>query len=235
MDSKQISVIKVGGSILSLSNDILFDFPKAKELKELLIPLSDKHKFVLITGGGYICRVYQKLLKDEGYSDYDQHYVGTCTCNLNAIMLRTVFGEEAEESVLTFNDFDSPEEIKFEKNFLLGGAAKPGPSSDWDAAFIAKRVGAKKVLSLKDIDGVYTADPKKDPSAKRLDKISWEEYMQIIGNPDAHKPGGNLPVDPLAAKFCMENGIGFFIISGNDFENIGKLLKGENYVGTVIE
>ncbi len=226
-------VVKVGGSVLSLK-DQFFDFQEASKLKEFFTSLDSNLKFILVTGGGYISRYYQSLLEDKGYSNYDQHYIGTITCNLNAVMLRSVFGELAEDKILGLGDLNAEGNISFNKRFLIAGAGQPGPSSDWDAVWLAIRSGAKQVLTLKDIDAVYSKDPDKDPLAERLTKVSWDDYLNIIGNPNFHTPGGNLPVDPIAAKLAKENGIKFFVVKGTDLENIKSLITGNEYIGTEI-
>lgn len=228
-----IYVVKIGGSILSLK-DNLFNFAEALKIKDFFVSMDKDSKFVLITGGGYLARSYQEMLKENNYPEYDQHYIGTLACNMNAVMLRSVFGDLAENKIVGLGDLNADSNISIDKRFLIVGAGHPGPSSDWDATWMAKRTGASYVVTLKDVDGVYSEDPDKNPNAKRLEKISWQEYMGIIGNPTVHKPGGNLPVDPIAARLAQENNIKFFVVSGSDFENIKNLFNNQQYIGTEI-
>ncbi len=174
------------------------------------------------------------MLKDNNYPEYDQHYIGTIACNLNAVMLRSVFGELAEDKILGLSDVNSNSPITFSKRFLIAGAGQPGPSSDWDATWLAKRLKTTNIVTLKDIDGVYSEDPDKNPNSTRLPNVSWDEYLKIIGNPDKHTPGANLPVDPIAARLAKENKITFYVVSGTDFENLKNLLTGNEYIGTRI-
>lgn len=225
-------VIKIGGSILT-KKELLFDFEEAKKLKEFFSSFSST-KFILTTGGGYICREYQSLIRTHGYTEYDEHYVGTIVCNLNAVVLRSVFGELAEDKVLALDSINKEEQIEFSKQFLIAGAGNPGPSSDWDACWLAIRSNAKFVITLKDTDAVYSQDPDINPNAELLSKINWSEYLSIIGNPSAHKPGGNLPVDPVAAKLAQQNGIKFYVVNGVNLSNLKMLMEGGDYTGTEI-
>jgi uridylate kinase len=228
-------VIKVGGSTLSTSIDTLFNFDQVTKIKESFMPLiQDGYKFVLVTGGGQLAREYQRMLRENNYSVYDQHYIGTCACNMNAIMLRAVFGDIAEEKIFAFGDFDDKNEVQFNKSVLVAGAGHPGPSSDWDATFLCNKVGGNAVISMKDIDGVYSADPKKDPSAQKLNKVDWNQYLEIIHNPEFQRPGGNLPVDPIASRLAQKNQIDFIILKGDDLNNFISCLKGETFSGTTI-
>lgn len=230
-----LTVIKVGGSTLSLSDKDFFSIPQAEKFKALLKELAQQgEKFLLTVGGGHTCRMYQDLLKDNGYPKYDEHYVGAAICNVNAIMLRAVLGDLAEDKVITFNDFENLNNFKFDKPVLVSGAALPGPSSDYDAAILAKHFNAKQIISMKNIDGVYSADPKKVPDAKKLDTVSWTDYLNIIGNKEAHIPGDNLPVDPIASRFCRENGIKFIVLDGRNIDNLKSAILEKSFDGTII-
>lgn len=229
----QIFVIKIGGSILSLKENI-FNFEEATKLKNFFESLNSDFKFVIITGGGYLARSYQDLLNGKNYPQYDQHYIGTLACNMNAVMLRSVFGELAEDKIIGLGDLSASTPIILNKRFLIVGAGDPGPSSDWDATWIAKRTGAGFIITLKDVDGVYSGDPDKDPNAKRIDKLSWDEYLKVIDNPTKHTPGGNLPVDPIASKMAKEDNKKFFVVNGSDYQNLRNLIEGREYIGTEI-
>lgn len=231
----ELIVIKVGGSRLSPSNDIPFDFQWAKNFRDVLIPyLSSGKKFILITGGGFVARKYQMLLNDNGYADYDKHYAGTAICNLNATLLRSVFGDLAEEKIVAFNDYDNLDKIDFNKSVLIGGGSKPGPSSDYDSALLAKHFGSTGVLSMKDVDGVYTSDPDVDLNATMLHSLAWEEYQKIVGATLLHSPGGNLPVDPIASRYCKDNNLSFYIFDGKNSVALKEALDGNYSIGSMI-
>ena len=128
-------ILKVGGSMIAPSEINPFDFTQAEHLKMALLPfINNGYKFILVVGGGKMARKYQSMLRSGNYNEYDQHYVGTVFCVANAVMLRAVFGELAEEKVVGLNDFDDLSNISFTKSVLLAGGAKPGVSSDYDAA-----------------------------------------------------------------------------------------------------
>ncbi|MEP7103759.1 MAG: hypothetical protein ABI721_03560 [Candidatus Dojkabacteria bacterium] len=232
---ENIIVLKVGGSTFSTSEENIFNFEEANRIKSLLQKHIEKGiKFILIAGGGYLSRKYQAMLAKQNLSIYDQHYVGTASCVLNATILRGVFGDLAEEKIFALEDFDKNQPIVFSKSILIAGGGNPGPSSDWDAAYLCKHASATSVISLKDIGAVYTSDPDVNPDAKKLPKLTWSEYLNIIGNPENHKPGGSFPVDPLAAEFAKENDLNFRILSGSDFTNLEKAINGDEFDGSII-
>jgi uridylate kinase len=91
----------------------------------------------------------------------------------------------------------------------------------------------RTVLNLSNVQKVYTDDPNKNPDAKPIDKITWEEFRKLVG--DAWHPGMNAPFDPIAAKKAQELGVKVVVLSGKDFDNVNSALDGKEFTGTVIQ
>jgi uridylate kinase len=91
---KEKVVIKVGGSLLSRSDNDLFDFRYAYHLSDMIKSLcEDGYAVALNVGGGYLNRKYIALLKENGEHDItDQHLVGIAVTNLNAQIMRGLLG-----------------------------------------------------------------------------------------------------------------------------------------------
>jgi uridylate kinase len=101
------------------------------------------------------------------------------------------------------------------------GMGVPFLSTDTAAALRAAELGADAVLMAKNIDGIYTADPKKDPSAKRYDEITYKEIV------DKELKA----LDLTAATFCMDNDIKCYAFELKDPMNIYRVTMGEK-IGT---
>lgn len=238
--SNNIHVLKIGGSLLSKSDEMLFDFAYAGELRQLLNELAAAdHKFVVCVGGGFVVRKYQQLQRDHGESnEMDQHRVGVALTNLNAELLRSTWDDLAAPQVLNYADYDKfvraeqSDEFFYEHPVLVAAASQPGRSNDFNALEMAISLGVDRVIDIKNVDGVYSADPKKDPTATKFDRLSWTEYLDVIGNPDHHAPGANYPVDPLAARLAMEKGIQFLVCAG-EITTIRRAVEGDSD-GTLI-
>jgi uridylate kinase len=196
----------------------------------ILSKVAEGKKFVIITGGGKVCRRYQEATKEiSNPSSDDLDWIGIASLNLNAELLRVIFGENAYEKVVG----DLHQKLSFKKPIIIGSAYKPGQSTDWDATVVAKNVGAKKIINLSNIDYVYDSDPKINLNAKKIEKISWEEYRKLI--PTEWNPGLNSPFDPIASKMAEEEGMEVVIMNGKPIENLAKYLNGEKFLGTVIK
>jgi uridylate kinase len=85
----------------------------------------------------------------------------------------------------------------------------------------AAEIEADAVLMAKNIDGVYSADPKKDPTAKRYDEITYAEVLEK----------GLKALDLTATTFCMDNGIKAYAFELKDPMNIYRVIMGEK-IGT---
>ena len=79
---------------------------------------------------------------------------------------------------------------------------------------------------------MYDSDPKINPNAKKIEKISWAKYRTII--PKEWNPGLNSPFDPTASKMAEKDGIQVIIMNGKPIDNLAKCLNGENFLGTLI-
>lgn len=231
-------VIKLGGSLLSDSKDVPFDFAYLKEFSKILREhVEQGYRFVLVTGGGYMMRELAKQAEKAGITnENDLHWIGTTYNNVNAEITRAYISDIANSRILSYEEYYDNEKTKFEKgkSVVVGGGGRAGHSGDMDALLCAKEMNINTVISLKNVDGVYTADPKKDPSATRLDQISWEEYFNIIGNIHEHPVGGNFPIDPVTSEMAKEAGKRFIVVSGEDIANLEKVFAGDNYIGTVV-
>lgn len=106
---------------------------------------------------------------------------------------------------------------------LAGGTGRPFFSTDTAAVLRAAELDAEAVLFAKNIDGVYTADPRKDPTAKKLDDIS---YIDILRE-------GLQVMDLTAAAFCMDAKLRVLVFGLEQPENILRVLSGER-IGTLV-
>ena len=108
----------------------------------------------------------------------------------------------------------------------------------WDslavAALIAVRLRASRVVNATDVDGLYDADPKTHPGARRLDRIGWPELLDLLRRTTAGEPGQNFPFDRLGAEALARASIPLSIVAGRDLTNLARAITGEPFIGTVV-
>jgi uridylate kinase len=221
---KKSVVISLGGSII-VPDQIDLDF--LNEFKRVISSLPDE-RFIIICGGGKICRTYQDAARATGeVSTEDLDWIGIRATRLNAELVRTCFGHDAHEKVM----HDPNEPIDSTCRIIVGAGFEPGSSTDLRAVQLAKRFEAARVINMSNIDYVYSADPKIDPGAEKMKVISWPAFRRLVG--DTWDPGLSMPFDPIASKEAEQLGLQVAII-GNDMANFERLLKGEEFRGTTI-
>lgn len=221
-------VISLGGSLI-VPDEIDTDFLKEfKSLIESEVALGKK--FVIITGGGKICRRYNDAtLKITTPSSTDLDWLGIAATRLNSELVRIAFGPLAEEKIIM-----DPDVISMgEKPVMLGAGWKPGNSSDLAAVHSAISVGAKKVINLSNIDYVYDKDPRRHPDAAKIEEISWADFRKLL--PEEWDPGLNAPFDPVAAREAEAAAIEVVILNGKNISNLKKCLEGDSFAGTRIK
>ena len=104
------------------------------------------------------------------------------------------------------------------------GTGNPFFSTDTAAVLRAAEIDADAILQAKNIDGVYSADPKKDPNAVKYDSISYDDvlaqHLQVM--------------DSTATSLSMDNKIPVILFALKDPENIYRVVMGEK-IGTIVK
>ena len=104
------------------------------------------------------------------------------------------------------------------------GTGSPYFSTDTAAALRAAETDSEVIMLAKTIDGVYSADPKLDPTAQKYDEIT---YLDIL-NKDLKV------MDSTATSLCRDNKIPLIVFGINEPENIVKIINGER-LGTIVK
>ena len=223
-------VMSVGGSLIvpgAIDTTFLISLKKFIDMETT----SKGRRFIIIAGGGRTARNYQEAagaVSDLDAEDLD--WMGIHATRLNGHLLRTIFRHTAHRVMIT-----NPDEIldvpKNEKVVIAAGY-RPGSSTDLRAVQIAEKIGATKVINLSNIDYVYTADPRTNPDAQKIENINWTDFRALI--PDEWDPGLSSPFDPIAAKVAQRDNIEVAIINGDKLDEVVKYLDGGEFIGTKI-
>lgn len=226
-------VISVGGSLIVPNGGINTKFLiKLNSFIRDQLATNSKRQFFLVIGGGATARHYieagREVLEHE-LTPQDFDWLGIHATRLNAHLIRTIFRDIAHTSIITNYDIIQ----KVSEPVVVAAGYKPGWSTDYCATLICEDYHAKTVINLSNIDMLYNKDPNKFTDAKPILKSTWEDFKPLVG--DTWVPGMNAPFDPIAAKKSEELGLKVVVMNGNNFDNIGKYLRGEEFVGTVIE
>jgi uridylate kinase len=225
-----ITVISLGGSIVAPDRvDEVFLKNFVSLIREFLTAEAER-RFIFVVGGGAPARAYQNAYRNisRAAEDREADWIGIMATRLNAQLVRALMSEWCSQEVVA----DPTTAPAMTGRVLVAAGWKPGFSTDNDAALLAERFGAGLVINLSNIKQVYTDDPQKNPDAKPIDRISWPDFRALVG--DEWTPGKNAPFDPVASRRAAELGLQVICAAGRDLENLGKILRGEPFLGTTI-
>ncbi len=187
----------------------------------------------IIVGAGNIWRGRQGKEMDQVRADY----MGMLATAINSLALQDVFIRKGIDArVMTAFEMKNVGEVYTRDRavehlengrvvIFAGGLGTPFFSTDTAAAVRAAEIGADVMLMAKNIDGIYTADPAKDPNAVRLDSISYRDILS----------GGLKAIDSTATAFCMDTHMPIFVFGLFDAEYIYRAVTGECTGTTVTE
>jgi len=223
MKSGTTVVISVGGSVI-VQDKINIGF--LKEFTDLV--LSRPERFVVVVGGGGVCRMYIDAVRSFSVSPDDKDWVGIAATHLNAQLVRSVFGVHAYEKIIT----NPLQRVKTGKRILVGGGGMPGHSTDYDAVELARSYGATRVINVTNVDYLYDSDPRTNSRAKKIEHASWDQLKKIVGG--EWKPGLHAPFDPIATKLAARLGLQLVLV-GADVKNISNVLNGGKFKGTIVD
>ena len=223
-------VLDLGGSLVApdeIAADFLTNF---RHLVNEYLEEDESRRLILVIGGGSPARKYQAAYRAISPVPIDDEadWIGIAATRLNAQLLKAIFRNYCLNPVVT----DPTAVNDFSGRILVASGWKPGFSTDFDAVLLAEKFEAKFLVNLTNIPKIYTEDPRVNPEATPLDRITWDEFRKITGN--EWVPGKNTPFDPSAVKKAAEMKLTVISVLGTDLPNLAKVLSDEDYTGTTV-
>ncbi|AFK22918.1 UMP kinase [Pyrococcus sp. ST04] len=221
-------VFDIGGSVLVPDKP---DIEFIKKLSYELTKVSEDHEIAIVVGGGRTAREYIEVASEFNASEAFKDYIGIQITRANAMLLIAALRERAYPQVV--EDFwEAWRAIHLKKIPVMGGT-HPGHTTDAVSALLAEFLGADLLIVVTNVDGVYTDDPRKNPNAKKIEKMKAIELVELVSR-GVEKAGASTVIDPLAAKIILRSGIKTYVIGKEDAKNLFDVVKGR-HSGTVIE
>jgi uridylate kinase len=229
LENKKV-IISLGGSLIA-PNGVDIAYLQAFR-KFIFDHIELGFSFVIITGGGGPAREYIEsatAILDNDLTNDDKDWLGIHATRFNGHLLRTIFRSIAQVNLIT-----NPEvgKINLKKKVVVGAGWKPGWSTDFVANKIAQRYEIPVVINLSNVKQVYTADPKKDPTAQAIEDMSWPDFRKIVG--EEWIPGMNVPYDPIAARLADSTNTTVLVMDGKNLDNLRNCFEGKEFMGTML-
>jgi len=226
MQNKETIVISLGGSLV-VPGEIDLEF--LKRFEKVLKKYFKKYNFIILVGGGKVCRNYLKAFSEFGMKDVDREWLGIKITRLNAEVVKQAFVKNSYNKV-----FENPKErIKTNKEIIIGAGWKPGWSTDYVSVLAAKTYNVKTIINLTNIDYVYDKNPKEFAAAKPFENINWKDFQKIVGT--KWTPGLSKPFDPRASLLAAKSKMKVAIINGKNLERLEDFLNNKKFIGTIIK
>ncbi|MHB8844863.1 MAG: UMP kinase [Nitrospirota bacterium] len=202
----------------------------ASEIKEIC---DHGLQIAIVIGGGNIFRGLSAAAKGMERASAD--YMGMLATVLNALALQNTLENkgvatrvqsaiEMRELAETYIRRRAVRHLEKKRVVIFAaGTGNPYFTTDTAAALRAMEIGADIIMKATKVDGVYSADPVKDPSAVKFDRLSYLDVLQK-----------NLKVmDATAISLCMDNNLPIIVFNLNVPGNIKKIVAGEP-LGTLV-
>ena len=219
-------LLKLSGEALAAGGQGILNFDFIDTVAKVLVRCREEGVEIgVIVGAGNIWRGRQGGEMDRTQADH----MGMLATAINALALQDRFCAAGLDAIV-MSAVDMP---AFADEFTVRGAKRalekgkvvifacglgqPFFSTDTAAVLRAAEIEADAVLMAKNIDGIYSADPKKDPTATRYREITYKEVL------DKELKA----LDLSATTFCMENDIKCYAFALSDPTNIYRVIMGE--------
>lgn len=203
----------------------------AEQIKQLV---DAKVEVAVVIGGGNIFRGLQA--EAAGIERVQGDYMGMMATVINGMALQSSL-----EGLGVYTRLISAIEMKqiaepyirrrairhLEKGRVVifsSGTGSPYFTTDSAAALRANEINADVILKGTRVDGIYSADPEKDPSATKFDTISFAKVISL----------GLSVMDMTAFTLCRENNLPIIVFNVNTKENLFRIVQGES-IGTLVE
>ena len=226
-------LLKLSGEALMGEQQYGIDPERLNDYAEEIAEAAKQAQIAIVIGGGNIFRGLQGASK--GMDRIQGDYMGMLATVINSMALQSTLQSKGVKTALLSgvvidriaDSMSSAKAIKLleEGNVVIigGGSGNPFFTTDTASALRAVEVRADIILKGTRVDGIYTADPEKDPTATKFEHITYDEAYNK-----------NLKVMDLTAfTLCKENNMPMYVFDMNTKGNLLKVLNGEE-IGTLV-
>ncbi|WP_298666795.1 UMP kinase [uncultured Methanofollis sp.] len=220
-------VLSLGGSILVPS----LESHTISRYVEVLKTMASRAQVFVVVGGGGEARRYIGVTRSLGINEAASDEIGIMITRINASLLMYALGDAAYPAVAT--SYQEARVFAESGKIVVMGGITPGQTTDAVSAVLAETVGADVLINGTSVDGIYTADPKKDAHARRYDRMTPQELLGIISAARLDA-GSNTVIDIVAAKIIERCGIPLVVIDGRRPENLSEAVCNGAFTGTVV-
>ncbi len=208
------------------------DIDCIREIAKVVRTLKDqRHDLLIVTGGGGPAREYIGASKKLRIPIAGLDRIGIDVTRLHARILISALGDLAEPDPVT--TIEAAVRAALKNKVPVMGGTTPGQTTDAVAAMLAKASNSELLIFFSDVGGVYTADPKVDRKAKKLDMMTSRELVNLVGSVRP-APGMKVIIDPVAARLIERSKVKTVVVGAHEIKRLPEILRGAEHSGTTI-
>lgn len=228
-------LLKLSGESLAGENKQGIDTERLNQYAEQVKAIAQRGVQIgIVIGGGNIFRGLSGA--QRGFDRVKGDQMGMLATVINALALQSALEAIGQPvRVLTsirmepIGDFYSPAKAQrlLDKGnvvILAGGTGAPYFTTDTGSSLRALEIKADVMLKGTRVDGIYTADPEKDPKATKFNEITYDEVIAR----------GLKVMDMTAIVMCKDNGLPIYVFNMDQLGNLEKVINGEA-IGTLVK
>lgn len=228
-------LLKISGEALKGSQDHGYDSAAVRAVVDRVKRVMDLGvEVALVVGAGNIWRGV--MGRSGGMARVNADYMGMLATVMNALCLRDFFTAAGIPALVQCSIGMEPIAPRFDRDravralesgqlvIFAGGTGSPFFTTDTTATLRALETDCDAVLKATKVDGIYTADPFKNPDAKRFAELSFDEalsrQLRIM--------------DSTAFSMCRDNDLPIIVFNFNDPTSLERVLAGDTTAGTIV-
>ena len=227
-------LLKLSGESLMGQQGYGIDVQRLKEYAQQIKEIADMGVQIgIVIGGGNIFRGLSGAGK--GFDRVKGDQMGMCATVINSLALSSALDAAGQKNrVLTairmepigefYSKWKAIEAMEQGKVVIMsGGTGSPYSTTDTGSSLRGIEIEADVMLKGTRVDGIYTADPEKDPTATKFHDITYQEVIQR----------GLKVMDITATAMCMQNDLPIYVFNMDILGNLKKVIEGEE-IGTLV-
>ncbi len=213
--------------VISLGGIFYSDSERIKNVAAVLDELAESCELCVVTGGGERAREYIAIARALGANETLCDYLGIAQTRINATLLIAALKKAYPEPFLDYREVARARASGGPARIAVMGGVSPGYTTDAVAAMLAEYIKADLFIDVTSVDGVYDADPRTVPGAKKYEKLSPRELVALTMK-GLLKAGSRIVIDPVAAKIIERSGLKTLVISGQEPRSIIDAVHGRH-------
>jgi uridylate kinase len=201
-------VISIGGSVFLKGAEYIM------KIARIIDGAAKENRIAVTVGGGRVAREYIQIGRELGADNTTLDELGIYVTRINARLLMLALPSAYPRIA---SSVEEAYEFFSLRGLVVMGGTTPGHTTDAVSAMLAEKLRAQILINVTNVDGLYEADPKTHPDAKKINHCTYDDLINILTKSEM-EAGTNNIFDLLGAKILKRAGIKLIILNGEKLD-----------------